>query len=130
MSGAPNPSFMSAPAASLPPPGNKQFRHADLKAYDGTSAGKPIYVSIKGTVFDVSNRADSYGPSGSYHIFAGKDASKGLGSSSLKPEDASYDWSGLDDKGRKVLSDWYSFFEKRYPIVGYVSDIPANLRAK
>ncbi|EJU02497.1 progesterone binding protein [Dacryopinax primogenitus] len=125
---APNPSFMSAPPASLPPPGNKQLRLADLKSFDGTQPGKPIYVSIKGTVFDVTSRAESYGPAGAYHIFAGKDASKGLGSSSLKPEDAVYDWSGLNDKDKKVLGDWFSFFQKRYPIVGYVADIPANLR--
>jgi hypothetical protein len=31
-------------------------------------------------------------------IFAGKDASRGLGMSSLKPEDAVSDYSTLDDK--------------------------------
>lgn len=45
-------------------------------------------------------------PGKGYHIFAGKDASKGLGMSSLKPEDAVPDYSSLDDKQMKVLNDW------------------------
>lgn len=45
-------------------------------------------------------------PGKGYHIFAGKDASKGLGMSSLKPEDAVSDYSSLDEKQLKVLDDW------------------------
>ena len=45
-------------------------------------------------------------PGKGYNIFAGKDASKGLGMSSLKPEDAVSDYSTLDDKQMKVLDDW------------------------
>jgi hypothetical protein len=70
------------------------------------------FVWHSGTVFDVSAKRDVYGPSGSYRIFAGKDGSKGLGLSSLKPEDAVSDWSSLDASGRKVLDDWHAFFSK------------------
>lgn len=55
-------------------------------------------------------------------VFAGKDASKGLGMSSLKPEDAVADYSELSDEHKKVLDDWFTFFSKRYNIVGKVSD--------
>ena len=48
---------------------------------------------------------------GSYHIFAGKDASKGLGMSSVKAEDAVPDWSTLTQDQKKVLDDWYGFFQ-------------------
>ena len=64
-----------------------------------------------GTIFDVSHKREVYGPGGSYGVFAGKDASKGLGMSSLKPEHAVADYSGLGEKERQVLDDWYSFFE-------------------
>lgn len=63
-----------------------------------------------GTVFNVTKKKDVYGPGGSYSIFAGKDGSKGLGMSSLKPETAVPDYSDLDEKDRKVLDDWHSFF--------------------
>jgi hypothetical protein len=48
---------------------------------------------------------------GSYHVFAGKDASKGLGLSSVKPEDAVPDYSGLDETAMKTLDGWYEFFQ-------------------
>lgn len=58
----------------------------------------------------MSHKRDVYGPGKSYAIFAGKDGSRGLGLSSLKPEDAVPDWSTLDEKELKVLDDWHAFF--------------------
>ena len=63
-----------------------------------------------GTVFDVSHKADVYGPGKSYNVFAGKDGSKGLGLSSLNAEDAVADYSDLEVKEMGVLNDWHSFF--------------------
>jgi membrane-associated progesterone receptor component len=51
-----------------------------------------------------------YGPGGAYALFAGKDASRALGLSSLKPEDAVPDWSTLDVEALKTLGGWYDFF--------------------
>lgn len=51
-----------------------------------------------------------YGPGKSYNVFAGKDGSRGLGMSSLRPEDAVSDYSTLDSGDRKVLDDWHDFF--------------------
>jgi hypothetical protein len=85
-----------------------------------------------------------YGPGKSYNIFAGKDGSKGLGKSSLNPEDAVPDYSDLPENESKVLDDWFSFFQyvlirptctgayfhfrhrKRYNVVGRVTDMPAS----
>ena len=64
-----------------------------------------------GTIFDVSHKADVYGAGKSYNIFAGKDASKGLGMSSLDPQNAVSDYDGLGEGDMKVLDDWYSFFK-------------------
>ena len=73
----------------------------------GTQEGYPTYVAIKvsstlslsspsrissrskGTVFDVTGNK-AYGPDGGYKVFAGKDASRALAQSSLKPEGVSY----------------------------------------
>lgn len=63
-----------------------------------------------GTVFDVSRKAEVYGPGKSYNLFAGRDGSKGLGMSSLKAEHAVSDYSELDEKDLKVLNDWHEFF--------------------
>merc|ERR1712000_454156 len=57
---------------------------------------------------------------GPYNVFAGKDASRALGKTSTKPEDARADWQDLDDKEKGVLNDWVTFFSKRYNVVGVV----------
>ncbi|KAF8625320.1 hypothetical protein AX15_005450 [Amanita polypyramis BW_CC] len=113
-------SVMQPPRTDLAPPKDVPFTPEELKQYDGSVPGGPIYVAIKGTVFDVTHKEDVYGAGKSYNVFAGKDGSKGLGMSSLKPEDAVANYSELDENDRKTLDHWYDFFTKRYNVVGHV----------
>ena len=53
-------------------------------------------------------------------VFAGKDASRALAKSSLKPEDCRPEWEDLPENEQGVLKDWYTFFSKRYNIIGKV----------
>ncbi|PHH84404.1 hypothetical protein CDD83_1993 [Cordyceps sp. RAO-2017] len=48
----------------------------ELAAHDGRDPTKPLYLAINGTVYDVSRGQHMYGPGGSYHAFAGRDASR------------------------------------------------------
>ncbi|KAI9840644.1 MAG: hypothetical protein M1837_001413 [Sclerophora amabilis] len=104
---------------SLAPPKDDPIPLSHLSKCDGTSSEYPTYVAIKGKVFDVSGNS-TYAPGAAYHVFAGKDASRALAQSSLKPEDARPDWEDLPDKEKGVLNDWFTFFSKRYNIVGVV----------
>jgi len=104
----------------LAPPKDDPITVEELALHDGSDPTKPIWVAIKGTVFDVSPKRETYQPGSGYSVFAGKDASKALGMSSLKPEDCVADYSTLGEKELKVLEDWYAFFSKRYNIVGKV----------
>lgn len=74
-----------------------------------------------GTVFDVTRKADTYGPGKSYNLFAGKDASKALGLSSLKEEDAVSDYSGLSETDLKTLNDWHDFFTYAHQIASSIA---------
>ncbi|MCJ1367252.1 hypothetical protein MMC16_006384 [Acarospora aff. strigata] len=104
---------------SLDPPKDDPISVQHLSKCDGTDPNLPVYVAIKGKVFDVSGNA-AYAPKGQYHVFAGKDASRALASSSLKPEDCRAEWQDLSDKEKMVLNEWFTFFSKRYNIVGVV----------
>lgn len=53
-------------------------------------------------------------------VFAGKDASRALGKTSTKPEDAVPEWKDLGDKEKNTLNDWVKFFSNRYNVVGVV----------
>ena len=72
--------MMSAPSASLAPPNLTPMSADTLRQYDG-SDGRPIYVAIKGQIYDVSAKKEMYGKGAGYNVFAGKDASRGLGMS-------------------------------------------------
>ncbi|GAA6021107.1 hypothetical protein JCM11491_004418 [Sporobolomyces phaffii] len=109
-------------AAQLDPPKDTPFTKAQLAKYNGADPDTPIYVAIKGKIYDVSAKRDMYGPGCGYNVFTGKDASKALGKSSLKPEDADSDYSSLTAEEKQVLDDWEKYFTKRYNIVGKVVD--------
>ncbi|CAM0134828.1 hypothetical protein VKS41_000612 [Umbelopsis sp. WA50703] len=101
-----------------PPPKDDLIDPAYMAQCDGSNPDMPIYVAIRGHVFDVSNNRDAYGPGKGYNVFCGKDSSKALGKSSLKPEDCVPDISQLSEKELHTLDQWFAFFSKRYPIVG------------
>lgn len=64
--------FRPLPAPNL----SRTFTPKELLKFDGSDVDKPIYVAIKGNVFDVSTKKDMYGPKGGYKCFAGRDSSK------------------------------------------------------
>ena len=51
---------------------------AELARYNGTDSKLPIYLALNGTIYDVTAGARTYAPGGSYHVFAGKDATRGF----------------------------------------------------
>ncbi|KIY71340.1 progesterone binding protein [Cylindrobasidium torrendii FP15055 ss-10] len=118
---------MQPAAENLPAPLDTPYTPEELSKYKTPETG--IYLAIKGTVFDVTRKADVYGPGKSYSVFTGKDGSRGLGMSSLKPEDAIDNIEGMDPKDEKTLNEWYAFFEKRYAIVGKVVKPDAKLES-
>ncbi|XP_062220561.1 probable steroid-binding protein 3 [Phragmites australis] len=90
---------------------------AQLRAYDGSDPSKPIYVSVRGKVYDVTSGRGFYGPGGAYAVFAGREASRALGKMSKDEADVSGDLSGLSDKELGVLADWETKFQAKYPVV-------------
>ncbi|CAN6252982.1 unnamed protein product [Urochloa humidicola] len=95
---------------------------AQLRAYDGTDPSKPIYVSVRGKVYDVTTGRGFYGPGGAYAIFAGREASRALGKMSKEEADVSGDLSGLTEKELGVLADWETKFQAKYPVVARLVD--------
>ncbi|OCK90305.1 progesterone binding protein-like protein [Cenococcum geophilum 1.58] len=103
----------------LDPPKDDPISLEYLSKCNGINEDFPTLVAIKGTVFDVSGN-QAYGPKGQYHVFAGKEPNRALAQSSLKSEDCVTEWEDLQDKEKKVLDDWFTFFSKRYNIVGRI----------
>ncbi|KAL7112034.1 hypothetical protein ACP275_05G127700 [Erythranthe tilingii] len=91
-----------------------------LKNYDGSDSSKPIYVAIRGRIYDVTTGKSFYGPGGSYCVFSGKDASRALAKMSKDESDVVPSLDGLTEKEIGVLDDWERKFQAKYPIVGTV----------
>ena len=103
-----------------------QLRYFDGKVDESTSELKPVYLSVAGTVFDVSKGREFYGPGGPYEIFAGRECGAALATmrfdESLLDNIAAVDTLGRGDKAE--LENWLEKFEhyRCYPIKGRLVD--------
>lgn len=90
---------------------------------------KPVYLSVAGTVFDVSDGRDFYGPGGPYAAFAGRECGIALSKFAFDEEylDQPVDRTQLNAGERMELDQWLAKFQyyRHYPIVGkLVSSMP------
>ncbi|XP_033873423.1 neudesin-like [Acipenser ruthenus] len=98
------------------------FTDEDLAKYNGQEDGQPIYMAVKGVVFDVSSGKDFYGKDAAYNALVGKDSTRAVAKMSLKPDDLTSDTSGLTEEQMKALEDIFiNVYKAKYPIVGYTS---------
>ena len=67
----------------------RDYTLKELQPKNGLN-GQPIYIAVKGTVYDVSAGATFYGPGSAYENFAGRDASRGLAKQSFSDDNLTY----------------------------------------
>lgn len=98
------------------------FTEEDLARYNGQEDDQPIYMAVKGAVFDVTSGKEFYGKGASYNVLAGKDSTRAVAKMSLDPADLTHDTTGLTEEELKSLDDIFNdVYKKKYPIVGYTS---------
>lgn len=85
----------------------------------------PVYLAVRGKVFDVTSGRNFYGPGGPYANFAGRDASRGLAFGSFDEDMLTEDLDGPLDTLKDLTSDqiealegWESRFNEKYEIIG------------
>eukprot|EP00051_Salpingoeca_urceolata_P024482 m.430701 g.430701 ORF g.430701 m.430701 type:complete len:176 (+) comp20240_c9_seq4:1312-1839(+) len=109
------------PPLDLP---KRDFTLEELRRYDGLTAieehhgEKPVYLAVNGTVFDVSTGRAFYGPGGPYEIFAGHDATRGLGTMEFKVSDTWDDLTTMKPQELQTAREWHDKFSVKYPIRG------------
>jgi membrane-associated progesterone receptor component len=107
------------------PPRNftqKQLAHFDGKDDERSGEAKPVYLSVGGIVFDVSDGKNFYGPGGPYEAFAGHECGVALAKMSFDEEHLD-DLAGCDNLnfGEKTeLEGWTEKFQyyRCYPLKG------------
>ncbi|KAI9050781.1 hypothetical protein LZ554_004900 [Drepanopeziza brunnea f. sp. 'monogermtubi'] len=102
----------------------RTFTPPTLLPYNGLK-NMPVYLAVRGKVFDVTPGRNFYGPGGPYANFAGRDASRGLACGSFDEdmltkdlEGPLDDLTGLGDDEMEALRGWEERFEEKYLVVG------------
>lgn len=67
-----------------------------MSLYNGTDTTLPIYLGLNGSIYDVSASPHLYGPGGSYHFFAGRDATRAFVTGCFE-EDLTGDLRGVEE---------------------------------
>ncbi|XP_029937931.1 neudesin [Myripristis murdjan] len=98
------------------------FTEEELRRYDGTQEGQPIYMAIKGVVFDVTKGKEFYGKGAPYNALVGKDSTRAVAKMSLQPADLTSDTTGLTKEQLESLDSVFEgTYKTKYPIVGYTA---------
>jgi membrane-associated progesterone receptor component len=119
--------FRPAPAIELPnaPPATvfRTFTPRTLLPNNGTN-DKPVYLAVKGKVYDVTPGRNFYGPGGPYENFAGRDATRGLAFQSFDEEMLTKDLDGPLDKCDDLSADqvenlngWVERFDEKVSLL-------------
>jgi predicted heme/steroid binding protein len=97
---------------------------AELAKYDASDPSLPIYLGIRGEIYDVSSGPGYYGKNGGYAGFSGKDATKAYFDLCFTEEclKNAHCTNLLSEAQLKELDGWVEFYrnEPKYPFVGYV----------
>ena len=100
------------------------FTPPELKPFNGEK-NMPVYLAVRGRVFDVTSGRNFYGPGGPYENFAGRDASRGLASGSFDEdmltknlEGPLDNLEGLGPEELDALKGWEERFSEKYLVVG------------
>ncbi|KAK7403155.1 Dihydrodipicolinate synthase [Neonectria punicea] len=90
----------------------------------------PVYLAVRGRIFDVSRGRNFYGPGGPYSNFAGRDASRGLACGSFDEDMLTEDLDGpldklegLDSGQLEALQGWEERFLEKYEVVGRLMSV-------
>ncbi|KAH7380095.1 cytochrome b5-like heme/steroid binding domain-containing protein [Pyrenochaeta sp. MPI-SDFR-AT-0127] len=107
-----------------PPTVFRTFTPPSLFPYNGLN-GMPVYLAVRGRIFDVTSGRNFYGPGGPYANFAGRDASRGLACGSFDEDMLTKDLDGpldtledLDNEQLEAMRGWEERFEEKYLVVG------------
>eukprot|EP01133_Synstelium_polycarpum_P015610 gene15610-18548_t len=99
----------------------RDYSLEELFNYNGTDPSKAIFVSLKGKIYDVSDKRAIYGPGGSYSVLSGRDVTACLAKNKLQESYANQmDTSSYTPEETAALNKWVTFYDTKYKVVGNI----------
>uniref|UniRef100_A0A5S6QG93 Cytochrome b5 heme-binding domain-containing protein n=1 Tax=Trichuris muris TaxID=70415 RepID=A0A5S6QG93_TRIMR len=98
----------------------KVFSAQELSRFGGGTDSEGLYLALLGRVYNVEKGARHYGPDGTYHVFAGRDATRAFVTGDFSEDGLTDDLSGLSNEELVAIQEWVDFYGKEYKLVGVV----------
>ena len=92
----------------------------ELGAHDGSDADRPIYLSIRRKLYDVTDGVRYYGLEGRYHYLVGREVGRALATGCFESTGLTYDVRGLSEEALATIDAWQSFYKDKYRFAGYL----------
>lgn len=98
----------------------------ELRQYDGSDESLPLYLSIKGRIYDVTAGREYYGPGRSYHHFVGRDATRAYVTGCSAGDCLVSSLVGIDKGLQREVDRWIELYEyhDKYTFVGLLIEDP------
>jgi len=95
-----------------------------LRKYDGSDLSKPIYLSVRGKIFDVTAGRRHYSPQSAYGWYSGKETEMIFGKMCYKEECLDDTVESMTPEQLKEVDYWENFYEvhDEYELIGYLKD--------
>jgi predicted heme/steroid binding protein len=97
-----------------------------LASMNGAQDSTPLYIAIKGRVYDVSAARDMYGVGKPYHVFVGKDATRAFATGCMEEHCMVSSMDGLNEQELKEVDRWVELYQNhdKYTFVGRLIEDP------
>lgn len=96
---------------------------AELAAYHGKDSLRPIYVSIRKRIYDVSDGKQYYGEGGELNYMAGKEVTRALATGCFESTGLTSDTRGLSDEQMGNINKWADYIKNRYRVAGWLKGV-------
>mmetsp|Transcript_21724 Transcript_21724/g.29909 ORF Transcript_21724/g.29909 Transcript_21724/m.29909 type:complete len:268 (+) Transcript_21724:117-920(+) len=101
---------------------------AELAEMDGKTETTPIYISVKGQIFDLSAARHFYGPGKAYHALVGKEAASAFAKGCFTSQCLSTPMSQLTEQQLLEVDRWIDLYRNhdKYKFVGMLATDPID----
>ena len=102
------------------PSSGVELTAAELSQYDGSDPDRPIYLSIRRRLFDVTDGIKYYGSEGKYNYLVGREVARALATGCFESSGLSFDVRGLTQQQLDTIAGWQNFYARKYSMVGHL----------
>jgi len=90
----------------------------ELAEFNGVDPKKPIYVSMRKKIYDVTLGRKYYAPGEKYSYLSGKEVARAFATGCYETTGLTYDVRGLDREGQETVKHWTEFYGGKYRVAG------------